>query len=147
MNGETINVKIRNPSGPQWTEIIFLHRRNTWTFLWTWFLSAKAVGFTRWILVDPCLWMNIKYTLYILIICIYIHTYIYLQNKHVYLIVHMYIYIYTYGSHPPGPTWGGGECITYRVWCWIHSKTCSENTSNSVFYSHLIGFALMLFIL
>ena len=42
-----------------------------------------------------------------------------------------FIYIYKNGSPPPpGPTSEGGECITYQVWCWMHSKTCSENTVN-----------------
>ena len=51
-------------------------------------------------------------------------------STYVYIYI-WYIYIYIYGSPPPpGPTSEGGECITYQVWCWMHSKTCSENTVN-----------------
>ena len=46
--------------------------------------------------------------------------------------LHNIVYIYIYGSPPPpGPTSEGGECITYQVWCWMHSEACSENTVNS----------------
>ncbi len=38
--------------------------------------------------------------------------------------------IYIYIWYPPSAHLGRGECITYQVWCWIHSKTCSENTVN-----------------
>ena len=44
-------------------------------------------------------------------------------------LIYIYIYIYLVAP-PPGPTSEGGECITYQVWCWMHSKTCSENTVN-----------------
>ena len=47
--------------------------------------------------------------------------------------IYIYIYIYVYSSPPQaylGPTWRGGGGITYQVWCWMRSKTCSENTEN-----------------
>ena len=46
-------------------------------------------------------------------------------------------YMHMYMVAPPGPTRGGGECITYQVWCWIHSKTCPENTLNFINFSVL----------
>ena len=47
------------------------------------------------------------------------------------IFLHTLLYIYIYMvAPPPRAHLRGRECITYQVWCWIHSKTCSENTVN-----------------
>ena len=52
----------------------------------------------------------------------------YICAPYIYIYIY-YIYIYIC-SPPPRAHLRKRECITSQVWCWIHSKTCSENTVN-----------------